>query len=231
MTLAELDELDFGSWHASYPGRRGAAPSCSRLLTLERLLGAVRDSGRRVRLLIETKHPSRYGAEVERRLIQMLRRFGLADPKPDDPVQVTVMSFAALALRRVRVPRRPPCPPSTCSSCCRPGSAGASCRSAPGSPVPGSTCCATGPACCRHAGGRPPDVRLDRQRTRRPGSRAPAPGGRRDQRPARVRPGAPETGCTCDTDRDTAKDARLLHKTENTEADSQTCRTVPTTQR
>jgi glycerophosphoryl diester phosphodiesterase len=103
-TLAELDELDFGSWH---PGSLVEPPDepdpdLTRLLTLDRLLEAVRDSGRRVRLLIETKHPSRYGSEVEHRLIKMLRRHGLADPHPDDQVLVTVMSFAALALRRVR---------------------------------------------------------------------------------------------------------------------------------
>lgn len=102
-TLAELDSLDFGSWHPAYPGDEEPLPELSRLLTLDRLLEAVRDSGRNVRLLIETKHPSRYGAEVERRLVQTLRRHGLAEPRPDDPVQVTVMSFAALALRRVRV--------------------------------------------------------------------------------------------------------------------------------
>jgi glycerophosphoryl diester phosphodiesterase len=100
-TLAELDALNFGSWHPGYPGD-AELPDLTRLLTLERLLETVRDSGRRVRLLIETKHPTRYGAEVERRLIRMLRYYGLADPKPDDDVQVTVMSFAALALRRVR---------------------------------------------------------------------------------------------------------------------------------
>jgi glycerophosphoryl diester phosphodiesterase len=100
-TLAELDELNFGSWHPGYPADEDL-PHLSRLLTLERLLEAVRDSGRAVRLLIETKHPSMYGAEVERRLVKMLRKFGLAEPKPDDPVQVTVMSFAALALRRIR---------------------------------------------------------------------------------------------------------------------------------
>jgi glycerophosphoryl diester phosphodiesterase len=100
-TLAELDALNFGSWHPGYPGE-AELPDLARLLTLERLLEAVRDSGRPVRLLIETKHPTRYGAEVERRLIRMLRYYGLADPKPDDDVQVTVMSFAALALRRVR---------------------------------------------------------------------------------------------------------------------------------
>ena len=99
-TLAQLDALNFGSWHPGYPADE--LPDLARLLTLERLLDAVRSSGRPVRLLIETKHPSRYGAEVERRLVRMLRHFGLADPKPDDLVQVTVMSFAALALRRIR---------------------------------------------------------------------------------------------------------------------------------
>jgi glycerophosphoryl diester phosphodiesterase len=100
-TLAELDALDFGSWHPGYPADE-ELPHLTRLLTLDRLLGAVRDYGRPVRLLIETKHPSRYGAEVERRLVELLRRHGLADPRPDDLVQVTVMSFAALALRRIR---------------------------------------------------------------------------------------------------------------------------------
>jgi glycerophosphoryl diester phosphodiesterase len=107
-TLAELDALDFGSWHPGYPADE-ELPDLTRLLTLDRLLAAVRDCGRPVRLLIETKHPSRYGAEVERRLVETLRRHGLADGTPDAPVQVTVMSFAALALRRIRsqAPRIP----------------------------------------------------------------------------------------------------------------------------
>jgi glycerophosphoryl diester phosphodiesterase len=115
-TLAELDALDFGSWHPA--ATAGAAPGAvdaavqetdtdaplaelTRLLTLSRLLEAVRASGREVRLLIETKHPTRYGAEVERRLVDLLRRFDLAEPIPGDPVSVTVMSFAALAVRRI----------------------------------------------------------------------------------------------------------------------------------
>jgi glycerophosphoryl diester phosphodiesterase len=117
-TLAELDALDFGSWHPAAvdtvapeqgPPEAGdepdvdatPAPELTRLLTLGRLLEAVRASGRRVRLLIETKHPSRYGADVERRLVDLLRTFGVAEPVPDDPVSVTVMSFAALAVRRI----------------------------------------------------------------------------------------------------------------------------------
>jgi glycerophosphoryl diester phosphodiesterase len=110
-TLAELDALDFGSWHPGAavgsleegaPTDEPPLPELTKLLTLDRLLGALRDHGRPVQLLIETKHPSRYGAEVERRLVELLRRHGLADPRPDDPVRVTVMSFAALALRRIR---------------------------------------------------------------------------------------------------------------------------------
>lgn len=103
-TLAELDELNFGSWHPSYPGDE-ELPELGRLLTLDRLLSALRDRGLPTRLLIETKHPSRYGAEVERKLVEMLDRHGL----PDEQVQVTVMSFAALALRRIRThaPRVP----------------------------------------------------------------------------------------------------------------------------
>ena len=102
--LAELEALDFASWH---PSARMAVddppdPDLIKLLTLDRLLTALRERGRSVRLLIETKHPSRYGADVERRLVEMLRKHGLAEPSPDDPVQVTVMSFAALALRRIR---------------------------------------------------------------------------------------------------------------------------------
>jgi glycerophosphoryl diester phosphodiesterase len=91
-TLAELQRLDFGSWHSQ----------AAELLTLEALLGMVRDAGRPVRLLIETKHPSRGGRHIEQRLAEILRRFGLDRPAPDDPGGVTVMSFSPLALRRVR---------------------------------------------------------------------------------------------------------------------------------
>ena len=52
------------------------------MLTLDRLLEAVGDAGRPVRLLVETKHPTRYAGLVEQRLVRLLDRFGL---RPADP--------------------------------------------------------------------------------------------------------------------------------------------------
>ncbi|MDM4721780.1 glycerophosphodiester phosphodiesterase family protein [Micromonospora sp. WMMA1363] len=104
-TLAELEALDFGSWHPSCAlpdGDEVLDESHTRLLTLERLLDAVLAAGRPVRLLVETKHPARHGRDVERRLVTLLRRYGLTEPRPGHPVQVTVMSFSLLAVRRIR---------------------------------------------------------------------------------------------------------------------------------
>ena len=38
----------------------------------------VADAGRPIRLLIETKHPTRYGGLVEKELVRLLQRFGWA---------------------------------------------------------------------------------------------------------------------------------------------------------
>lgn len=109
-TLAELGELDFASWHPG-PGEDDhlVYDRDHTVLTLDRLLAAAHDAGRPMRLLVETKHPSRYGPAVERRLVATLHRYGLLNPAPHAPVQVTVMSFSPLALRRVRrlAPRLP----------------------------------------------------------------------------------------------------------------------------
>jgi glycerophosphoryl diester phosphodiesterase len=82
------------------------------VLTLERLLGLVRDADRPVRLLIETKHPTRYGGLVEKELVELLARFGWSG-RPGPPRSVrepadlanpaVVMSFAPIALRRVKL--------------------------------------------------------------------------------------------------------------------------------
>jgi glycerophosphoryl diester phosphodiesterase len=82
------------------------------VLRLSMLLELVADAGRDVRLLIETKHPTRYGGLVEATLVEELRRFGWAGkqgPTEDLRVpadmdnRVVVMSFATIALRRVRL--------------------------------------------------------------------------------------------------------------------------------
>lgn len=119
LELADLEGLDWGSWkrlddrHPDGPGH--VVPDVetlddrSRLLTLRRLLRTVADSGRDVRLAIETKHPTRYGGLVERELVQVLHEFGWAAPPPGGVGRVRVMSFSVLALRRMRqlAPRLP----------------------------------------------------------------------------------------------------------------------------
>lgn len=93
-TLAQLRAFDFGSWHP------GGAPAG--VLTLEELLETAGQAGRPVRMLIETKHPNRYGKAVEYRLRTVLNRHGLTSARPTARVQVTVMSFSPLAVRRSR---------------------------------------------------------------------------------------------------------------------------------
>jgi glycerophosphoryl diester phosphodiesterase len=99
-TLDELDSLDFGSWHA---GEQAG------VLTLDRLIRAALDAKRRLELLIETKHPSRFGGEVERRVLELLAKYDLDQGGPDAPLGVSVMSFSPRAIRRVRLlaPRLP----------------------------------------------------------------------------------------------------------------------------
>jgi glycerophosphoryl diester phosphodiesterase len=95
-TLAELNELDYSAWRGANGG-----PG---ILTLEELLQLVLAAGRPLRLLIETKHPSRFRSAVEERLVAMLQRYGLstAAGAATTGVAVTVMSFSPLAVRRMR---------------------------------------------------------------------------------------------------------------------------------
>ena len=127
LDLTALRELDFASWHGDLPEsadqllrdspylagiefdrvERGGG-----VLTLEMLLGLVHDASREVRLLIETKHPTRYAGLVEKTLVEELARFGWAGRagppntlrEPPNPYnRVIVMSFAPTAVRRVRL--------------------------------------------------------------------------------------------------------------------------------
>jgi glycerophosphoryl diester phosphodiesterase len=55
-----------------------------------------------VRLFVETKHPTRQGAQVERELVRLLTRFGKANPLCLDTAEVIAMSFSSAAMRRVK---------------------------------------------------------------------------------------------------------------------------------
>ncbi|MFD7879190.1 glycerophosphodiester phosphodiesterase family protein [Streptomyces sp. NPDC059766] len=112
LELAELAALDFGSWKKRELWHlrdeepdwevRPEDPEDTSVLTLERLLALVADSGRRVELAIETKHPTRWAGQVEDRLLLLLRRFGLDAPPAPEESPVRVMSFSARSLHRVR---------------------------------------------------------------------------------------------------------------------------------
>jgi glycerophosphoryl diester phosphodiesterase len=103
LELADLAQLDFGSWKQWGEGEDEAPDRAERtsVLTLERLLELVVDADRRVELAIETKHPTRWAGQVEERLIELLDRFGLTRPAADEPSSVRVMSFSARSLHRV----------------------------------------------------------------------------------------------------------------------------------
>ena len=92
LELADLADLDFASWKARQGDPLLEAsweepdidPERGRVLTFERLLQLVLDhresTGHKVQLQVETKHPTRYGALVERNLVDVLDRYGLATP-------------------------------------------------------------------------------------------------------------------------------------------------------
>ncbi|MCW8218932.1 MULTISPECIES: glycerophosphodiester phosphodiesterase [Streptomyces] len=107
LELADLAALDFGSWkdREESPDWDPVPGELTSVLTLERLLELVcevRAQGRPLELAIETKHPTRWAGQVEERLLQTLKSFGLADPPDEGESPVRVMSFSSRSLYRVR---------------------------------------------------------------------------------------------------------------------------------
>ena len=100
MTLAELQQFDWGAWHASRD--HGVDSDDTGLLTLDELLTMVLDWERPVKIFIETKHPVRYGALVESKVLELLNRYGIASPASADLSRAVVMSFSAAAVWRIR---------------------------------------------------------------------------------------------------------------------------------
>jgi glycerophosphoryl diester phosphodiesterase len=103
--LADLETLDFASWKNPWAELDDEAPERDRhldgVLTLRKLLETVADYDRRVEVAIETKHPTRYGGLVEKRVVEMLHQFGWAAPPGGEPSPVRVMSFSYTALQRM----------------------------------------------------------------------------------------------------------------------------------
>ena len=101
MDLADLDRLEFASWKNPWGSLDDEAterdPDLDKVLTLRRLMQTVADADHRVELAIESKHPTRYGGLVERRIVEALDEFGWTGP--DSPVRV--MSFSYVALQRM----------------------------------------------------------------------------------------------------------------------------------
>lgn len=100
MNLADLERLDLAEWKNPWADLDDEAPDrdveLARVLTLRRLLETIAGIDRRVELAIETKHPTRYGGLVEKRVVELLRDFGWDGA--DSPVRM--MSFSPTALQR-----------------------------------------------------------------------------------------------------------------------------------
>lgn len=106
-TLAQLQTHDFGGWKNSWRDDVAWRPPeygeiAASVLTLDALLDLVQAAGRPVGLSIETKHPSRFGGLVEELLVNTLARRGLLDTPRPRTAAIRLMSFAEVALRRMR---------------------------------------------------------------------------------------------------------------------------------
>ena len=92
MNLDELAEFNYGT-----------EDEPAELLELSALIALTLDwSARPVKLFIETKHPVRFGALVESKVLAELQRFGIAAPPSADHSRAVVMSFSAGAVWRIR---------------------------------------------------------------------------------------------------------------------------------
>jgi glycerophosphoryl diester phosphodiesterase len=104
--LEDLQQLDFASWKNPWAELDDEAPDRDRsmdgVLTLRKLLETVADYDRRVEVAIETKHPTRYGGLVERRVAELLHNFGWDASRDGVATPARVMSFSFSALQRMQ---------------------------------------------------------------------------------------------------------------------------------
>lgn len=109
-TFRELAAYDF-SGTDSWRDFEDPPPDETRtkVLTLHTLLATMLESSSTVEFAIETKHPTRYGAYVERALVDMLDHFGLLRVRDASESRVRIMSFSRKAVLRTvdLAPRTP----------------------------------------------------------------------------------------------------------------------------
>lgn len=91
MLLEELQAFDWGAWKGE--------DHTGEVLTLRALIEGLLAAHRPMQLVIETKHPAKHAAQIERRLAEMLREYGLLEPETAR-LQVRLMSFSSMAVSR-----------------------------------------------------------------------------------------------------------------------------------
>ena len=101
MTVEQLRAVDWGAWRANGAGPVADDPESGRLVTLRELVELALGAGREIGLAIETKHPTRSGGKVEHEVARVLGEYGLAGGGLHSQVWARVMSFSALAVRRM----------------------------------------------------------------------------------------------------------------------------------
>ncbi len=99
MTLAELRTVDWGAWKHDNDADRD--PESGALVTLRELVELALGAGREIGLAVETKHPSRAGGRVEHEVATLLREYGIDGARRPGQVWARMMSFSAMAVRRM----------------------------------------------------------------------------------------------------------------------------------
>lgn len=100
LELAQLEGMNWGVWKSEHPDESEEPDRHNaQILTLRQLIRSVLAADRPLELVIETKHPTRWAADVERKLVSVLGEYDLLTPAPDKP-RVRMMSFSTRAVAR-----------------------------------------------------------------------------------------------------------------------------------
>jgi glycerophosphoryl diester phosphodiesterase len=104
-TLAELRQLDFGSWfNAANPARARPEYAGAKVVTFEEQLSCYLRHNPRMRIHVETKAPAEYGGKMEPALVSLLTRMGLVSTGNNDirSSTIVIQSFELSSLQIVK---------------------------------------------------------------------------------------------------------------------------------